>query len=62
MQKFQGLSFVLNRSYICYYTICMTVPLIQLLILLKSNFEVARIGNFKIDIDFLESMKETLKK
>ena len=27
MQKFQCLLFVLKRSYICYYVICMTVPL-----------------------------------
>ena len=27
MRKFQCLSFVLKRSYICYYVICMTVPL-----------------------------------
>ena len=28
MQKCQCLLFVLKRSYICYYIICMTVPLI----------------------------------
>ena len=27
MRKFQCLLFVLKRSYICYYVICMTVPL-----------------------------------
>ena len=27
MRKFQCLLFVLKRSYICYYIICMTVPL-----------------------------------
>ena len=27
MRKFQGFLFVLKRSYICYYIICMTVPL-----------------------------------
>ena len=27
MQKFQRLLFLLKRSYICYYIICMTVPL-----------------------------------
>ena len=27
MRKFQCLLFMLNRSYICYYIICMTVPL-----------------------------------
>ena len=26
MRKFQFLLFVLKRSYICYYIICMTVP------------------------------------
>ena len=29
MQKFQGLLFVLKQSYICNFTICMTVPLIE---------------------------------
>ena len=29
MRKFQCSSFVLKRSYICYYLICMTVPLIK---------------------------------
>ena len=29
MRKFQCLLFVLKRSYICYYMICMTVPLIK---------------------------------
>ena len=29
MQKFQCLLFVLNRSYICYFIVCMTVPLIS---------------------------------
>ena len=29
MRKFQCLLFVLKRSYICYYIICMTVPLID---------------------------------
>ena len=28
MQKFQCLLFVMKRSYICHYIICMTVPLI----------------------------------
>ena len=27
MRKFQGLLFILKRSYICYYIICMNVPL-----------------------------------
>ena len=27
MRKFQCLLFVLKQSYICYYIICMTVPL-----------------------------------
>ena len=27
MRKFQRLLFVAKRSYICYYIICMTVPL-----------------------------------
>ena len=27
MRKFQGLLFVLEQSYICYYVICMTLPL-----------------------------------
>ena len=27
MQKFQRLLFLLKRSYVCYYIICMTVPL-----------------------------------
>ena len=27
MRKFQSLLFVLKQSYICYYIICMTVPL-----------------------------------
>ena len=30
MRKFQCLSFVLMRSYICYYIICMNVPLNKL--------------------------------
>ena len=29
MQKLQCLLFVLKQSYICYYIICMTVPLIM---------------------------------
>ena len=29
MRKFQYLLFVLKQSYICYYIICMTVPLIE---------------------------------
>ena len=29
MRKFQCLLFVLKWSYICYYIICMTVPLIE---------------------------------
>ena len=29
MRKFECLLFVLKRSYICYYMICMTVPLIR---------------------------------
>ena len=29
MRKFQCSLFVLKRSYICYYLICMTVPLIK---------------------------------
>ena len=29
MRKCQYLLFVLKRSYICYYIICMTVPLIK---------------------------------
>ena len=31
MRKCQCLLFVLKQSYICYYTICMTVPLIDLM-------------------------------
>ena len=29
MGQFQCLLFVLKQSYICYYIICMTVPLIE---------------------------------
>ena len=29
MQKFQCLLFVLKRSYMCYYIICITVPLLK---------------------------------
>ena len=31
MRKFQCLLFLLKQSYICYYIICMTVPLIQII-------------------------------
>ena len=29
MRKFQCLLFVLKRSYMCYYIICITVPLLK---------------------------------
>ena len=32
MQKFQCLLFLLKQKYICYYIICMTVPLSKTLI------------------------------
>ena len=35
MQKFQCLLFVLNQSYVCYYIICMTVPLSRIFNLFK---------------------------
>ena len=36
--KFQSLLFVLKQSYICYYIICMTVPLTSLYYLYDFNF------------------------
>ena len=39
MQKFQCLLFMLKRSYICYYIICMTVPLISKVMTSQSGYQ-----------------------
>ena len=52
MQKFQCLLFVLNRSCICYYTVCMTVPLSKhLTCTLIATFDIID-NNYKVLIIF----------
>ena len=46
MRKFQCLLFVLKRSYICYYIICMTVPL-SFKCLLKSIMKMQNLHKTK---------------
>ena len=46
MRKFQFLLFVLKQSYICYYIICMTVPLNKVGVLVKSVLNDLRARNF----------------
>ena len=44
MRKFQCLLFVLKRSYICYYIICMTVHFKKLVLISKETEGVLKIA------------------
>ena len=60
MQKFQGLLFMLKLSFICYYMICMTVPLayFAMIFILAREEKVMLFHNFKyFQLFFLKKWK-----